>query len=101
MRRNKLSGGGSESIKFKNLSLGKSASLGESVKSNSVKAVNIRDYSYLKVGNGGKVMKLNWQSAGKREKTNEEKRRKLFTISSVEKLIKVKFTGNFQKLISL
>ena len=53
------------------------------------KVVNVRDFAYLKVSNKPKLFKLNWNAA-KKEKSDEQKRKKLFTIAAVEKLIQVR-----------
>lgn len=53
------------------------------------KVVNVRDFAYLKVSNKPKLFKLNWNAA-KKEKSDEQKRKKLFTIAVVEKLIQVR-----------
>ena len=53
------------------------------------KVVNVRDFAYLKVSGKPKLFKLDW-NATKREKSDEQKKRKLFTIAVVEKLIQVR-----------
>ena len=50
--------------------------------------INVREFGYLRVGNCSELIKLNWRKM-KREKSDEQRRGKLFTVATVEKLIQV------------